>query len=141
MSSSQRPSQHGHSSQRPKHDVLYFGCWSPTNLGHFLYNADGYTVKRTSEWLGDLDGEFCPRDSRTQGRGALHHAKDGDGVEWTLIAFHDYTGDSRPGSNSVILVKGTKTHDEACSLFKVEFPEQWERWGEVMEVPYVSEDS
>jgi hypothetical protein len=111
----------------PAPKVFYFGC---LDNGHHLYDADGEMMYRQIEtpWGEHPDGVLCPDERLGQLQGkALLHQKDG----WTAIGFWDRTGDSRPGSNSAFMVRGTFTFDEICRLAAAQFPTVWHRIGNV----------
>jgi len=67
----------------------------------------------------DLDQKLTPSTSRIQGDAALSRMSG-----FTFLAWHDYTGDSRPGSNSVFIVEGTHwTKAEMLTMFREACPE------------------
>lgn len=106
-------------------NALFFGAWSPRELGHRTYKPNGWRLsheENPTPWER-LDGALVSGNSGGEQFVVERHAKDG----WIALAFWDRTGDSRPGSNSVILAKACND-DEALKAFAVAFPEQWNRW-------------
>ena len=47
---------------------------------------------------------------------------------WTIMAFWDRSGDSRPKSNTALIVRGTHTFDAMVKLFQHCFPEDFARF-------------
>lgn len=85
-----------------KSESVYFGCWG--GKGHYFWNARGdrtMAYRNAIEGLPwqSVDGCLTPTSSREQGAAALHHEQG-----WTALAWHDYTVDSRPGSNSALFM-------------------------------------
>lgn len=104
--------------------VLYYGVAAGQDGGHFLYLREGgdYIGHRKSvdglPFLPtEFDGGFAPQDTREQGK-ALCVWERG----WTMIGFHDYTADSRPGSNSCFILKGVLDVDYALAFAKERWP-------------------
>lgn len=131
--------------------AIYFGCWG--GVGHFYYDANRQSLGISAKQLGlpweHVDGALTPgkRDRRgrldydamsktQQGKAAIHY-KDG----WTAIAIHDFTVDSRPGSNSVFLFHAPGLDDTEC-LFSIGkfFPKIGARIGEIEVVDIVDDD-
>jgi len=120
-------------------DVYYFGCYGDT--GHYLWQAEGSTARREARELfpwPELDGTLPPaerRESRReggypevskeapQGHAALHHKRG-----WTAISFWDRSVDSRHGSSSTFLIRGTHTWDDAVRIAKALYPKTWARY-------------
>jgi hypothetical protein len=110
----------------------YFGCWG--HMGHFLYDVKGSKIsleETNLPWKSEeLDGRLCPGYSRKpqqqlQFEGeAIVHYRDG----WTALAFWDRSFDTRYGSNSVFLLPGIFTIDEAIVLAQKTFPTIWKRF-------------
>lgn len=110
--------------------AFYFGCWGDT--GHFLWNSRKQSFHRYSDGLPNdfpveptlLDGTFIPpKAPKIEG---LAHFSYVNG--WSLIAFPDYSVDSRPGSNSVFLVSGQRSFEQTLALSKKSFPEIFNRF-------------
>lgn len=107
--------------------VLYFGCWSRAQRGHYLHEVDG----RTGRPLGivpfvdaELDGGFCPEGQQSEGVARLHHLRG-----WTVLAFWDRSADSRGNSHSTFLADGQHEFEEMVALAKEAFPAVWARFG------------
>lgn len=99
--------------RRPAADspMYYFGCVG--RPGHFFHGPDLRPVDEEPRDYppsircanfpgGKLDGTFCDKQNRTQGRARVFHVEG-----WTILAFWDYSIDKRGGSNSVFLIRGT----------------------------------
>lgn len=107
--------------------VYYFGSWN--QRGHLLYTSSG----RTPSWDavyempvplrdGKLDGAFAPKGPEQVNIANHFHI-----AKWTVIAFWDRSGDSRPGSNSAFVMEGDKTFEEALMIARAHFPEVMKR--------------
>lgn len=97
--------------------VYFFGCIGRPGHGMFgttegRSDATSMTYEGLSVKLGPtrLDGGYCPT-NRKQGSAKLTHAND-----YTVLAWHDYTGDSRPGSNSALIAEGRHTFEKMTAL-------------------------
>jgi hypothetical protein len=119
----------------PAPKVFFFGCLKDmdeqhTEAGHYLREPGYRQADRRSVItpFGSLDGTLCPTGGEQQGLAKLHH-KDG----WTAMGFWDRTGDTRMGSNSNFIVRGTYTFEEMCKLAQEQYPELWKRIGQVRE--------
>lgn len=105
--------------------AYYFGCRRIGEAGHFLYDETNRPVRgRDLERDGlpaifenALDGVYAPVGPQIEGR-ALRHLVHGR----TIIAFWDRSVDSRPGSNSVFVLSGELTFDEAWAEAQRRFP-------------------
>lgn len=123
-------------------NVLYFGRWSRSYAGHYLFTSSGDTARNAlggrlpeSLWSGPLDGiyprrpEFRTRDQREKDdepqdqSAARMSLVDG----WTVLAFWDRTADHRGNSNSAFLAPGSHTFDEMRALAREHFPGVMER--------------
>jgi hypothetical protein len=99
-------------------EIYYFGCVG--EVGHGFYGgAKGTWLDNPSPWPR-VDGALTPgrRDSRgrlegkgKQGEASLHHLGG-----WTALAIHDFSVDSRPGSNSVFLIHDTLDLTQALAI-------------------------
>lgn len=115
-------------------EVVHFGCWPGHGAGHFFHDTTGKTLGLYANEVGlpweQVDGRLTPgrRDSRgqhtyeamsqpMQGRAALHHL---DG--WTALAIHDFTIDSRPGSNTVLFFHALLDKEQALAAAHEHFP-------------------
>lgn len=135
----------------PDHKAIYFGCLG--GVGHFYYDIAGRSLGIRSKELGlpweRVDGALTPgkrdrrgrldyhaQDATHQGEAAIHH-KDG----WTALAIHDFTVDSRPGSNSVFFFRAPGLDDTEC-LFSIGqfFPKIGERIGRIVVLDVVDDD-
>lgn len=109
-------------------DAFYFGCY--VQKGHYLYTTLGRQVYNNqvptdfpfvNEWV--FDGNFCPRGPEIEGRANLW-----TGAGWTVLSFWDRSVDSRGKCNSVFIMRGTFTFDEAVARAKERFPAIFERF-------------
>jgi hypothetical protein len=103
--------------------LLYFGCMGTP--GHSLYEDQHTTVHPkyanipglNQRVLECIDSTFTPKDMK---QGVYNVAVIHPVV---ILAWWDYTGDSRPGSNSALIGYGYATADEmlddACKKFPV----------------------
>jgi hypothetical protein len=97
--------------------VHYFGCQLHC-LGH-KWHGDVPWRPTWEHPVGAVDGRFAPRidgKEAPQGEAALVHTGG-----YTLIAYWDRSGDSRPNSNSVFAAEGEHTFEELLAAAK----EQW----------------
>jgi hypothetical protein len=121
--------------------AYYFGNWRSDGHATFIPGMQ-HTPPRTpwyppTPWKEKIDGTLTPGDrgglsgarlsyeamsATHQSEGALYH-KDG----WTALAFHDFTGDSRPNSQSVFFFDEVLGAGEACAAAARDFPEVWFR--------------
>jgi hypothetical protein len=116
---------------------LYFGCWTDTGGGHYLWNTRGdhagHTERQKLPW-DQIDGvlqpgcnlhgkDMYPRRQEIQGHAALHH-KEG----WTALCFWDRSEDIRGGCNSNFFARGIFNFDEMVQMAKAMFPIVWERF-------------
>lgn len=107
---------------------LYFGVWDVRRLGHAIYGPTGQ-VEHTSSLPSfldpvQLDGVYAP-DLATQPEGLARVVHLGD---WTLLAFWDRSGDTRPNSNSVFIVRGHFSFQAMLHIAKDAFPSIWRRF-------------
>jgi hypothetical protein len=111
----------------------YFGCRG-SQTGHHLHShyPDGRTTAERDRLDGGfpihlLDGTFAPlaRDDR---RWKLTHLSLNHHV-LSILAKHDYTIDTRPGSNACFVMIDETAWDEWHILAeaKICFPDCWER--------------
>jgi hypothetical protein len=112
-------------------EVYYFGCIG--SVGHGFYGGPKETWGDNPSPWPRIDCALTPgrRDCRgrletkgVQGEAAIHYL---DG--WTALAIHDFTVDSRPGSNSVFLIHDTLDFTQACVAAHRFFPEVMARIG------------
>lgn len=106
--------------------MYYFGCWSKKEAGHYLVDKNNRSVREDriiKELLpSKIDGRLVPKENKKQGVGNLLIIEG-----WTVLALHDYSADSRPGSNSIFMEEGVFSKDEIIDMAKKEFPEQIKR--------------
>lgn len=78
----------------------YFGCIGMP--GHYVFHKNGLTAhNKFANWILNMDGKLTPQFDLTEGLALLHHF---DG--FTILAFHNYSVDKRPGSNSMFIFSG-----------------------------------
>lgn len=103
--------------------AYFFGVEGARSNGHFLYQCfpDGRIEHvRTQHSILDpalLDGRLTPPDNNEQGNARMHWLGG-----YTLLAWHDYTGDNRPGSNSVFIVEGEHAFLQMVAFFRIGCP-------------------
>lgn len=104
-------------------EPLYFGCLGDT--GHFVSDREGNRVWKSphSEFLRHRDGNLAPKNTTEQGKAIVYHEK-----EFTVVAFWDYSVDTRPGSNSMFLLPAHLSGEEALKLAKGFFPHIFRRF-------------
>ncbi len=106
-------------------ELFYFGCIRDT--GHFLWCGENYychTFHRESKILSVpenllrvIDGTFIPTETHNQGI-----YKTSNIGKTIIIAWHDYTVDSRPGSNSALIGIGFTNGEEMIDFAITKFP-------------------
>lgn len=110
--------------------LLFFGAYR--EAGHYYWlSANGVPSRvwldlHSSElpkWLRSIDGLFVPATSRKQSAMTLNHLDNA-----TVLAFHDFSQDSRPGCNGAVIAFG-ELLDAATILsrFYRAFPEIFNR--------------
>jgi hypothetical protein len=113
---------------RPARAIAIFG--RRDQGGHFWHRPDGGgklydlksllpTVPATISGIDGADG-LLPRASSAQGRAKLSVIRENDKT-WTVLNWHDYVADSRPGSHSAVLVFGEATNEEMLALAIAQF--------------------
>lgn len=100
---------------------LYFGCVD--EVGHYLFGIHGKSHGNAYSWISKRDGMLAPVFCREAGKALLHHY---DG--FTIIAFWDYSVDTRPGSNSMFIIPGTKDFYGALEIANRYFPQVFKRF-------------
>ncbi len=121
--------------------MAYFGPLKES--GHFLFHESGqkvFSFERPAigiPWKDEeIDGPLQPghpdpadrlqRRTRPMCEGeALIHHKDG----WTALSLWDFSVDTRPGSSSTYIAKGTFTFEEMVELAKTRFTVRWNKMG------------
>lgn len=111
--------------------MLYFGVEDPQNKGHFFYD-NSFSFRSQSDWQRNfehhliydlkIDSGLCPKETK-EGAAKLTYA---EGL--TFLAFWDYSGDSRPGSNSVFVTFGRLSFDQMLTVAKLLFPKIFARF-------------
>lgn len=102
-------------------ECLFFGCYKVP--GHFVYAPKNRSVsKGIWHWVSQLDGRLTPPSDKDQSKALLYHI---DNI--TIIAFWDYTGDQRPGSNSMFIISGIHHYAAAISIARKHFKEIFDR--------------
>ena len=120
----------------PEPFMVYFGPYRES--GHYFFTEEGvcHSGDRYQDvpWTAaEIDGSLQPgrvlwRDHWTQrgpmreGEALLHH-KDG----WTALSLWDSSVDTRPGSSSTCIAKGTFNFEEMVALARERFTERWNR--------------
>lgn len=112
--------------------LLYFGCIG--DKGHYLWSSEHSHIANrsalksitgiegvTDRFLLSIDGTYAPLIS-TQGA-----YKESFVPPFRIIAWHDYTVDSRPGSNSALLGIGYDSTDEMLNDAINHFPSVMKR--------------
>ncbi|MCY1004005.1 hypothetical protein OV079_23815 [Nannocystis pusilla] len=123
--------------------IYFHGVLRPGEAGHYLYSTTGYAhpdAVRLPWSIYDLDGGLvwnagalnvrglsCWRSRPTLGPSVQGHAALRYKGGWTALAWHDYTGDERGGSNSAVLAEGTLGFQEMLDAFARHFTTQFER--------------
>ncbi len=99
----------------------YFGVWPNHHgdVGHFLYNTAGRMVHDPHGFLPipeqTLDGGLLPKNAEP---GQVHVAEIGG---WWFYSFRDQTGDTRPGSVSVLITNQPSEFREFAAAFPAVF--------------------
>jgi hypothetical protein len=117
--------------------MVYFGPYRES--GHFFYTEAGWSSSSDKfedvPWTAtEIDGPLQPgwplpgdrlqRRTRPMREGESHlYHKDG----WTALSFWDFSVDTRPGSSSTYIAKGTFTFEQMVELAKTRFAERWNR--------------
>lgn len=111
--------------------AFYCGVWPGDDGGHFIRPPSGWPSwlssrdRRAQEHgcpFDDLDSDaYLPRGDRRAGLGKITHVTKG-GKRWTVLALHDYTGDSRPGSHSTFALEGELAFEAAVHEARRWFP-------------------
>jgi len=99
-------------------EPLYFGC--KNGPGHYVFRPDGNEVSRRDNpyaaWLKQHDAKIATGWGK---QGVIVYKQF---PEFVIIAYTDYTVDSRPGSNSMFLIPGNLSESEAIQQAKSLFP-------------------
>jgi hypothetical protein len=103
--------------------LFYFGCRTGFK-GHYLHDSDGremypQSVKIegfNSSILKVLDGTFTPKDWKES------VYKESNVPPAKIVAWWDYSEDTRPGSNMVLIGFGYTTAEEMIDAAYIKFP-------------------
>lgn len=104
--------------------AIYFGTWS--QAGHYYWTPNGGHPKgedgrsdslRYKTPFSPVDGNYTPKCHTKQSTAAIHY-RDG----WTILAFHDYTVDQRPGSNGAFIFDTELSFERAVAEASERFP-------------------
>ena len=101
-------------------ELLYFGCIGEP--GHYFYGPGEGSLMRSERPALNVDGVYTPKETLKQGS-ACEVIVD----RYRLIAWHDYTGDSRGNSNSVLLGIGYASREEMLKDAAEKFPSVMKR--------------
>ncbi len=113
--------------------LFYFGCIGAP--GHYLHGAIYSSDPRVAakempginpRLLASLDDVFTPISTKQQG---VYQVSIVPPV--IIVAWHDYTGDSRPGSNSALVGYGYRSAEEIIEAAKLQFPKVMARQPEL----------
>lgn len=108
-------------------DIYYFGCWD--GVGHYLW-LPGMRHSASGPSVSNILDSKRWQPSRKEGEAKVTHV---DGC--TILSFADYSVDSRGGSHSTFLIRGTVDFDTALSMAKENFPQVFARFKfEIVEV-------
>lgn len=106
-------------------NVSSIACWASTERGHIANRSALQSITGiegvTDNFLHAIDGTFTPLIS---GQGAY---KESIVPPFRIVAWHDYTVDSRPGSNSALLGIGYESADEMLNDAINHFPAVMQR--------------
>lgn len=99
--------------------IFYFGCLD--RAGHFFWDTSGARDARSVDKCpfeaAQIDDAFTVF-AFDEGHAQLIWAKG-----WTIVAWKDFSVDSRPGANSAFLLEGTHNFDDAMALVSSAFPQ------------------
>ena len=96
----------------------YFGCIDEP--GHYVWSATSKrkVYNKFTDWICKMDDLLTTKFENNDGQGLLHQY---DG--FTILAFHDCSVDTRPGSNSMFIFYGTLSFSEVIHEANINFPE------------------
>ncbi len=102
--------------------VHFWGCI--VDKGHMLWSR-GHRIdsrfSRTLPWR-NFDQALTPQHDKRQGVDELHHLNG-----WTAWAQHDYSVDTRPGSNAIFFAPGIRSRAAMRLIAAEAFPTIFER--------------
>lgn len=117
----------------------FFGCWGRS--GHYLFVPGGCSpskdeIEALPRALRRPDGTLAPgrrrylnrpadvdSEDQVEGLAALHYVEG-----WTALSLWDRSVDTRLGSNSTFIVRGTLSFDEMLERSRALFPSIWARF-------------
>lgn len=117
-----------------KDGMYFYGVYSPSKKGHYLYLPGSSSSSREMDIpddfpvrVGILDGgllgkEYSKR-PQTEGQAVFTNISN-----WTIVSFWDRSGDPRGNSNANFVMRGRWTFDEAVARAKQAFPTIWKRF-------------
>lgn len=127
--------------------ILYFGCWSKKQIGHYLYEPNGQNPRFSRRdggvtdrwemiipWGFNIDGGLAPRDNGQSAYGVaayhLLHAFAGTKEEkwWSVISWWDSSADTRPGSSSTFIIDQRVDAESLLAAARTKFPTIFERF-------------
>ena len=100
--------------------LIYYGCIG--EAGHYFFGPGERSLSRSERPTLFVDGEYTPKEMTKQGSARVVVVD-----QYIIIAWHDYTGDSRPGSNSVLLAIGYDSDEEVLKDAAEMFPSVMKR--------------
>jgi len=108
-------------------ECYYFGIQPGRSAGHYLHDRDFNTGRHLERLLpfrySILDCGLLPQ----QGENLLGMVCRTVVNGWTIISFYDNSGDSRPGSCSVFVIKGEWCYGNALNYARSTFPSVFSR--------------
>jgi len=111
--------------------LLYFGC--QRRSGHFFWAPNGrsylYNPPIPPDLANGFDKAHPPQGTREANRYVVRHLHG-----YTVLAFWDYSVDSRPGSNSAFIAPGNITDADVLALAAEYFPDVLARVGQLESV-------
>lgn len=128
-------------------DILYVGCargvYGHSGGGHYQYLCTEYEGKwymddkglRYAEPLhpdflnGELEGGFCSEETTKAFQAKVTRIEG-----FTVLAFWDYSGDSRPGSSSTFVMRGFHHFPEMIVKLEKALPDLFKRFGQTVEM-------
>ena len=95
--------------------LLYFGCIRQP--GHYWFSEGESSIPYADRPKFPIDGVYVPALDARQGAAEEHDLED-----CRIIAWHDYTGDHRPNSNSALVGFGYDSVEEMLKDAEAKFP-------------------
>lgn len=107
--------------------AYYFGCIAGHKPGHYLIDCHGRIVADPPHGLepDKLDQKFAPQPRAELMRGRFKLTQI---LGWTFMGFWDNTGDTRPGSNSLFIMRGHMNAEQTMAAAASLFPGIWQRF-------------